>query len=240
VKAGIKKYAQLARSARQDVLVVLPEPGETVVYAKPHPVLLPDGTPWDGSKDLTIGGVTFEGQRVKATTTVNLRRREWGSVASRETGPIIPAGTEVELLGWVAGELVDGISEWWIGTSGSRLWAGGFDVEPKQIASYGERPEAVPGLVLVNGRAYYPLQDEQIGEIGRKITVKQPGNLRKWAGTGTDPVGTVHPGEERVFKYWTVGEPVTLFDGSEEPIWYAEDVHTGARMWAGLSDERPD
>ena len=72
----------------------------------------------------TIGGVTFEAQRVKAKTTVNLRRREWGSVGSRETGPIIPAGTEVELLGWVAGELVDGISEWWIGTSGSRAVGG--------------------------------------------------------------------------------------------------------------------
>lgn len=242
VKAGIKRYYQLARDARNGQSVEVPTPGATsAVYATPSLPMYDDGTPWDGERDITVGATKFEAQRVKAKTTVNLRRRQWGSTQSLDTGPAIPAGTEVELLGWVAGELVDGVSEWWVGTSGSRLWAGGIDATPKTDPDYGKLPEIMMGVYPVNGRLYYPLVDEETGALGRTITIKRDGNLRKWADTASESVGTVKAGEDRVFRYWTRGEAIPLYDGGpDEQIWYAEDLHTGARMWAGLSDERPD
>lgn len=237
VKAKIAAYATAAAQARAGGVTV-PPPS---VYADPVPPLV-DGQPWDGHADVTINGVVFEAQKLTAATTAALNRRQWASTQSQLTGAVIPAGTDVDLLGWVAGELVDGISEWWIDTAGNRLWAGGIDATPKTVPDYGELPEAVPGMVLVNGRTYYPMHAEDgSGAIGRTITVRRDGTLHKWAGTDSEVVGTVKAGDDRVFRYWTRGEGLPLYDGGpSEIIWYAEDVYSGARMWSGLSDERPD
>lgn len=250
VKAGIKRYWKLARAARNGESATVPDgPGAgagekpSVVFATPVMPRYPDGTPWDGAQDMVENGVKFEAQAMTVKTTVNLRRRQWASTESLDTGPVIPAGTELKVLGWVAGELVDGISEWWIGDTGSRLWAGGIDADPKVDPDYGKQPEEPTGIHNINGRLYYPLHDDD-GELGREFTVQRSGNLRKWADTDSAIVGTVEPGERRTFRYWTRGEAVqlTLPDGSRAPenIWFAEDLHTGARMWAGLSEERPD
>lgn len=251
VKAGIKRYWQLARDARNGKRVPVPDgpgagPGKdpSAVYAKPIMPRYPDGKRWDGLEDMVENGVKFEAQKMTVKTTVNLRRRQFASTESLDTGPVIPAGTEINVLGWVAGEMVSGISEWWIGDSGSRLWAGGIDAEPKVDPDYGLQPEKSAGMVNVNGRLYYPLIDEETGELGREMTIRRPGNLRKWADTSSPIVGSVKEGERKRFRYWTRGTSVklTMPDGAivDEPIWYAEDVYTGARMWAGLTTERPD
>lgn len=252
VKAGIKRYAALAAAARAGKAVAVPAPdagaGEapTAAFAAPVMPRYPDGTAWDGREDMVENGVKFEAQRLTATTTVNLRRRQWASTESLDTGPVIPAGTEVALLGWVAGELVDGISEWWIGDSGSRLWAGGFDVAPKADPEYGKAPEKAPGMRVVNGRMYYPLVDELTGDPGRTITIKRPGNLRRWADVDSPVTGEVAPGQDVVCGWWTRGSTVglTMPDGLivDESIWYVVglDLDGGNRFWAGLTEERPD
>lgn len=244
VKIGIRRYWNLARQARNGETVPVPTPDDgSAVYAKPVMPRYPDGSPWDGMEDMVENGTKFEAQRMTVKTTVNLRRRQWANTQSLDTGPVIPKGTEVEVLGWVAGELVNGIGEWWIGSSGSRLWAGGIDAEPKVDPDYGQLPEGSRGVFPVNGRLYYPLHDDH-GELGRVIRIARSGNVRKWADTSSPVIGTVERGEDRVFRYWTRGTPVglTLPGGTviDEPIWFAEDLHGGARMWAGLSDERPD
>lgn len=234
-------YWKLARAAREGR-----QPATPGIYALPQPPIV-DGVRWDGKRDTTINGVKFEAQRATARTTVVLNQRQWGSTESLLTGPAHPAGTEVELLGWVKGELVDGISEWWVDVDGHRLWAGGIDLEPKEDPDWAEVPAEMPaGTVVVNGRVYLPLVDEDTGELGRKIDIIRDGELRKWAETGehSPVVGAVEAGTERIFKYWTRGEALDLelADGQvvKELIWFAEDVHGGARMWSGLSRERPD
>lgn len=240
VKAKIREYWSMAREARLGGGEYVPTPPISR-YAPQMPVTLPDGTRWDGTKNVTINGQLFVAQKGKAKTIVDLRRRQWASTQSLDVGPVLPVDTEFEVLGWVAGELVDGISEWWVTPGGTRLWGGGVDLTPVNIPDYGKEPEHVPGMQIVNGRIYYPLNHEETGIQGRPITVKQPGNLRRWADTDSEIVGTVKPGDELVFRYWTRGEEVPLYQGGPmEMIWYSEDLHTGARMWAGLSDERPD
>lgn len=247
-------YYNLARAAREGTVDIIVNPA----YATPVPVVDPStNLPWDGSADVVINGHTYEGQRTTAKTTGVLNKRQWAGTESQLTGDAYAAGATVELLGWVKGELVDGISEWWVDTAGNRLWAGGIDAEPKQVPDWSELPsELPPGMTGVNGHAYYPLYPDDLTDeevealdgapppLGRKITVRQDGELHKWANPESDVVGAVTAGEERVFRYWTRGEPIahTAPDGSayEEVIWYAEDLHTGARMWSGLSDERPD
>ncbi len=223
-----------------------PVPSE---YADPVLPILSDGTAWDGTVDVTINGSKYEAQRITARTTTTLNRRQWAGVESLLTGPALPENTEREMLGWVKGELVNGISEWWIDTDGNRLWAGGIDATPKVDPNWQDVPtELPPGLVGVNGRVYYPLfydgdDPAQQQRIGRTITVHRNGDLYRWADTASDVVGAVTEGDARTFRYWTRGEALPLVDkdGNEylENIWYAENVADGARMWSGLSEERP-
>lgn len=240
VKKKIKAYWSLAREARAGGEYEIPTP-PSIKYAPQMPVTLPDGTLWDGEEDVTINGQKFVAQKGKVKLMASMRRRQWASTQSLDVGPVLPVDTEIDVLGWVAGEIVEGVSEWWVTPGGTRIWSGGIDVEPVDVPDYGQQPENVPGMQIVNGRIYYPLYDETTGEQGRKITVRQPGNLRKWADANSEIVGTVSPGDELTFRYWTRGEEVPLYQGGPlEMIWYSEDLHTGARMWSGLSDERPD
>jgi len=265
VRAKILAYARAARAYRNGQPVTdIPATTYPQTYVPIDPAT---GKAWDGSADVEVNGVKFEAQRTTAKTLGVLNQRQWASTESLPVAEALAEGTSVELLGWVAGELVDGISEWWITADGARLWAGGIDVQPKVDPDYGQQPEPptggvdlpAQGPVPVNGRLYYPLFDEaseEAGEpvLGRKITVERPGNLYKWADTTTPIVGTVTPAAagqppvEHVFRYWTRGEelPLTMKNVAGEtvtvgePIWYAEDLYTGARMWSGLSTERPD
>lgn len=241
--AKIKSYWQMSRTARLGGTVVEPP---ITTYAKAMPPMV-DGKVWDGLSDVVLNNVKFEAQKMTAKTLSVLNKRQFAGTDSLLTGPAYAEGVDVDLLGWVAGEMVDGISEWAIDTDGNRLWAGGLDFEPKVDPEFGEAPEDAPGLIPINGRIYYPLMDEETGALGRYIDIFRDGELRRWA--STDPVqspvtGVVTAGTKKLFRYWTRGEelPLTFKDGTEatESIWYAEDLHAGNRMWSGLSSERPD
>ena len=249
----IARYARLAAAARAGTTI---DPSENPdnVYADPRPLRLEDGTLWDGKEDAVVNGTKYEAQRATVKTAVELRRRQWAITDAMQTGPPLPAGTEVEVLGWVAGELVGQIGEWAVDAEGNRLWVGGLEgYEPKTDPDYGADPELPPGAELVNGRLYYPLYPDDLTkeewealdgnppELGRRITVARDGNLRRWADSSTEATGEVSAGEERIFKYYTRGEALPLWEGGpEERIWFTEELHAGSRMWAGLSKERPD
>ena len=227
----------------------MPEIPETPAYAE-RSVPMVDGKAWDGKADVTINGVKFEAQKLTATVTATLNQRQWASTESLLVGPALPVGTSVDLLGWVAGELVDGISEWWIATDGTRLWAGGIDAEPKTDPDYGQEPEAHPGLAVVNGRTYYVLNHEQTGEQGREITIYRDGDLHRWADDTSAVTGSLKAGETVTCGWWTRGTelPLDTVDSNgnavtvPESIWYivGNDLDAGNRFWSGLSTERPD
>lgn len=215
----------------------VPGPDPAPAYA---PGILPrrdDGSIWDGTDVLVANGVTFYPQKLTTTTTVALRRRQWGNTDSLETGPVVPAGGSVDLLGWVAGELVDGISEWWIGSGGSRLWAGGIAATPAQVPDYGEHPDDGPGVALINGRLYYPLVDPETGTQGRKLIVTGPTTVRRWADVDSAAEGERKAGDEVTAYWWALGSEVR-----SEPVWYVlqeSAVAPGGRVWAGDTDDRP-
>jgi hypothetical protein len=248
VLAKIISYAKAARAFRlgQPVIEV---PG-TVYAPKSLPIDPATGKTWDGSADITVNGVKFEAQKLTAKATGDLNQRQWASTESLTTGPVVPAGTSLDLLGWVAGELVDGISEWWVRADGARLWAGGIDAEPKVDPDYGQEPEAHPGLQVVNGRTYYVLNHEQTGEQGREITIYRDGDLHRWADIDSAVTGAVKAGDTVTCGWWTRGSELPLdvkgYDGTtqtvQEGIWYivGNDLDAGNRFWAGLSTERPD
>lgn len=237
----IIKAARAARAYRNGVNVAGADP----TFVTPSPPIVA-GAIWDGSQDAIINGVKFEAQKAEGTViTDGLNARQWASAESLLTGTGYQKDQTVPLLGWVAGQLVDGVSEWWIDEDGSRLWAGGIDIEPKTDPVYGQIPEHAPGQKSVNGRVYYPLQDEDTGAIGRTLTIRQPGTLRRWATTESEAVGSIEPGtseqpNDLVFDYWTRGEDI-----AGESIWVVQHVdgdvlHSGPRMWIGLTDERPN
>lgn len=221
------------------------ETTKPTVYATPSlPVV--NGKTWDGTADMLVGTTRFEAQKtsgvlVKSATNT----RQYASSESLLTGPGYKQGDRIDLLGWVKGQLVNGVSEWAVDTKGNRVWCGNLEFTPKTDPDWAELPgETGPGVKSVNGRLYYPLLDETTGELGREMDINRPGNLWQWAGVGSAIVGSVKAGEVRRFKYWTKGDAVelTMADGTIalENIWYAEDLMTGARMWAGLTEERPN
>jgi hypothetical protein len=245
VHAKVQSYRRAAAAFRAGTPIEVPG----TVYA-PKSLPMVDGKAWDGKADLTINGVKFEAQKITAKTTGALNQRQWASTESLTTGPMLDAGTSVDLLGWVAGELVDGVSEWWVRADGARLWAGGIDAEPKVDPDYGQEPEAHPGLAVVNGRTYYVLNHEQTSAQGREITIHRDGDLHRWADAASAVTGAVKEGDTVICGWWTRGTELPLeltnYDGAtvtvQEPIWYIQgnDLDAGNRFWSGLSTERPD
>lgn len=237
VKAGIKRYWLAAQAARTGKVV--PAPGPTLV--KPQPIMV-NGVAWDGHGDAVVNGVKFEAQKGRVTVTADsLNGRQWASTDSAFTIEGKRKGDGIDVLGWVKGQTVEGIDDWWVGTDGTRFWAGGIAEERKTTPVAVTMPDKPHGgkQQIVNGTVYYPFGD---GE-DHVVEVKTAGNVRRWAGTGEgSPVmETVKVGDIKGVAYWCIGEDI-----EGEKVWYVLDngqadvIHTGHRMWAGLTDERPD
>lgn len=238
VKSKIKAYTRMSAQARAQgggPVDVDPAPA----YALPAPVII-DGKKWDGSQSGQMNDVKFVAD--KRTVTVNVRAlnaRQYAGTASALTGPARQQGDKINVLGWAGGELVDDEPRWWIAEDYSRYWVGGTAEEPREWTDHSGDEELQPGVRLVNGRAYYPFVDDD-GKLGRKMFVTGPANLRKWAGTGSEIVGSKREGEEITVLYWTVGEQV-----ADEKIWFvidggeADPLFSGGRIWAGLTTDRP-
>lgn len=93
-------------------------PGGDGIFVSPSPP-----PPFDGQPK-TINGIEFHPFKKQVTST-GVNRRLWATTTAPLTGPMIPAGTPIDVLYWVEGEMVEGNNIWLIGDSGSRIWSGG-------------------------------------------------------------------------------------------------------------------
>lgn len=234
-----------------------PIPGHDLIRA-PWPVQNPDGSVWKGDKDITINGILFHAEpRTVTAAAGGVNRRQWASSTANLTGTAIAAGETVRVLGWVEGEDVAGERRWWVGDSGSRVWAGGTVEKPKATApvpvtpddgvsqpDQGNNRNAIP--VVLNGNTYYPVDGRDTdGKIRRPVRTKVAANVRLWAAThaGSPVVETLPPGATFNVTHWVRGEAVdipNLTDEVNRDIWYVlehefgDGVRKGGRIWSGL------
>lgn len=90
-----------------------------IADAEPQPVT---PTVFDGSKDMVINGITFHADKRSVRVSENTNVRKYADTSS----PIVrtvPANSTENVLGWIAGEEVEGIDKWWI-TRDGRMWSG--------------------------------------------------------------------------------------------------------------------
>lgn len=87
--------------------------------------------PWDGTKNVTVGGLTYTAARGTVTVDVedglNVRA---GATTSDAVLRTVPKGTVLKVLGSVEGENVAGEASWWITETYERAWAGGTKEKP--------------------------------------------------------------------------------------------------------------
>lgn len=78
---------------------------------------------FDGSKDVTINGVVHHADKRSVTVTANTNVRRWADTDA-EIMRTVAAGKSEQVLGWLDGEAVDGVTKWWITHDGYRMWSG--------------------------------------------------------------------------------------------------------------------
>lgn len=231
------------------------------------PVRLDDGTVWDGVHDVIVTSGAqpvkfFADTRTVTVTAAVLNSRQWASTAANLTRHAKENGEAIDVLGAVEGEVVSDEGRWWVDALGNRYWSGGTaekpdmtwnspehpgDPEPPDdephLPDYGNHVGKVPQVV--NGTLYYEFWDDEDPAPGHVKTAIDSGNLRKWAGVG-EAVGTVQEGDAVRVTHYVYGEPVEYDGGGMENMWYIVDpgdgrdpILHGARVWAGLFNERP-
>jgi hypothetical protein len=203
--------------------------------------LIANGEKWNGLKDVTVNGVEFKADKRSVTVDADvLNGRQWASTVSRRTNTPKTKGQTISVLGWANGEDIDGELRWWIAADGTRYWVGGTAQKPSATAvvtAPADKSEDDTEPVVINGVVFYPLGPD--GK-GREITIQANGNVREWASTDSNIIGSVKKGDKVFCDYWTGGEEV-----SGENIWYAvadkdpNNIGSG-RLWAGLAVERPN
>lgn len=246
---------QLKAAIRGDAIV---PPSDHEVIREPWPVVLEDGTRWDGTRDVVINNARFEADKRQVTVDVDvLNARQWASTVSNLTPYAKTKGEKIDALGWVLGEEVDGEARWWVDVKGNRYWAGGTVETPVKDApvivvpgdnndmpDYGNERTFIP--VISGGTVYYPFQRKGEERYRLFTVLDGPANLRTWASTQSDVRGQVADGATIKLSHYCVGEELTRADGAKESLWGVIDngssnpVYSAPRIWMGLLDERPD
>lgn len=223
-----KQYATAARKASTGVPVDPEAPNPTTGHGIPG---------FDGTKNVTIRGVTYYAQKGKVTLGSSTNVREWANTDA----PIIrtaPAG-DLQILGWVQGEKVDGIDKWWI-TDDGRVWSGTTEGEPQvPTPPIPVEPNIVTGKNIYNGRVFY-----SAGPIatGRPVKVARAGNAYKYADIKAGGAVPVKAGDEFVSRLWCFGDEVEgestwwLIGTGNEKNPYEECL----RLPAAYTTERPE
>ena len=237
------------------------------VYATKSPVKADDGTLWDGTADLTIGGATFRAEKrtVKAVAGVTFR-----SHATRKAGltrDTMEAGKGFAVLGWVNGEEIDGERRWWITKNYSRVHVSGTvqkpavevppvpdeDNEPQQPD---EHPDLIEyGPEIINGRAYYRVglfvteaadesEDPELKEAEsiKVIVTEDEADARRTVKLSAPVHSTYKRGDELTVTHFVIGDKV---DGEE--VWWVvqpqdaskNPLRHGLRVPAAYTNIRP-
>jgi hypothetical protein len=220
--------------------------GADVPPPPPDPLLPLPVVGFDGTKDMVVNNSLWHAQKQTVTARSGGDKRQW---AGTQSGVIssFSRGDTIPVLGWVFGEEVSGEKRWWLAADWTRIWVGFTAEEPNlprivlPVLPNGEpddRPD-VPDFpnapTVINGHAFYPMGEGN----GRKIKLLNDANLRKYADTSSEIVGSVNQNEEVVVYYWVKGEEI-----DNEYVWYilkseTDDPFAGPRLWSGATNSRP-
>lgn len=229
-------------------------------YAKPAPVVDADGKEWDGTKDLVVGTAKFRADKRAVKTQYRSNFRVRATRKAAETRAPMEANKKFSVLGWTNGEEINGERRWWITEHFSRVHVSATyekpnaeqlplpedpeDNEPQPE----EKPELVPGMTIVNGRAYYSVEDLLSGETDegavtiktQKLIITKDVDARRTVSTKAPVRGHFNKGDEVEATHFLVGEEV---DG--ESIWWVlatdegDSLHKGLRVPASATNVRP-
>jgi len=206
--------------------------------ATPQPILV-NGQPWDGSRTVTVNGITFVAQRGTVTVEKDeLRPHKWASKESPVTGAPRKRGETIPVLGWVHGERVGTEDRWWVATDFSRYWAGGTVEKPSEAQSPVPPAEGDTSSSTEAPRTRFGLVHYRAAPDGkgRMITVIKQAVVRKVPLLGTDVVANVNPGDKLLAIEWTRSAEV-----KDEDIWWRVAFPDGSTgyLWAAATDARP-
>lgn len=195
-------------------------------YSAPQPIMV-DGKKWDGTKDVTVGDVTFYGDIKEVTVGAKgAVCRQWATDDALKTRSDLKKGTTFNALGWVHGEKIDGESRWWVTKNWSRIHVGQTVTKPTEKKPR-KKPEN-PYDREVDGVRFFA--------TGKPVRVKvgdRPANVYASPTTTAKVKHTLKAGETFTAVYWVYGEGI---DG--ENRWWVTVGNN--RVHVGKTVQKPD
>lgn len=179
--------------------------GGTVSYAQPRPVVLADGSRWDGTKDVVSNGLAFHGdvKAVKASKT-GANFRQWASREAALTRGVSGPGEGFGVIGWVRGETVNKEDRWWITKTGSRVHVLDTVERPSEPPVTPPEADENPYDKVVNGIRFHAVG---VGGKAKDVVVAKDGvPVHKYASATSDEVRSpLKKGEKISAQFWVEG-----------------------------------
>lgn len=179
--------------------------GGTVSYAQPRPVVLADGSRWDGTKDVVSNGLAFHGdvKAVKASKA-GANFRQWASREAALTRGVSGPGEGFGVLGWVRGETVNKEDRWWITKTGSRVHVLDTVERPSEPPLTPPEADENPYDKVVNGIRFHAVG---VGGKAKDVVVAKDGvPVHKYASATSDEVrAPLKKGEKISAQFWVEG-----------------------------------
>lgn len=179
--------------------------GGTVSYAQPRPVVLADGSRWDGTKDVVSNGLSFHGdvKAVKASKA-GANFRQWASREAALTRGVSGPGEGFGVLGWVRGETVNKEDRWWITKTGSRVHVLDTVERPSEPPLTPPEADENPYDKVVNGIRFHAVG---VGGKAKDVVVAKDGvPVHKYASATSDEVrAPLKKGEKISAQFWVEG-----------------------------------
>lgn len=205
--------------------------GGNVSYVQPRPVVLADGTRWDGLKDATVSGLVFHAdlKAVKAVKT-GANFRQWASRDAALTRGISTAGEEFGVLGWVRGETVAKEDRWWITKTGSRVHVLDTVERPTELPQKVE-PDENPYDRVINGVRFHAVSAD--GKPREVVVAANEVPVHKYANaTSAEVRAPLKKGEKISAQFWVEGG---LYNNDRR--WWVTTF--GSRVPVGGTVEKP-
>jgi len=213
-------------------------------YAKPVPVLDAEGNKWDGTKDLVVGKATFRADKRSVKTQYRSNFRKYATRKAAETRAPMEAEKGFSVLGWVNGEEINGERRWWITANYSRIHVSATHQKPNEpqlplpeepednTPQPEEKPDVVDGVTIINGRAYYSVEDllsgkgpngEDVIVPSQTLVITKDVDARRSVSVKSPARGSFKKGDEVKATHFVVGDEV---DG--ESLWWVLETDDGS------------
>jgi hypothetical protein len=199
--------------------------GGTVTYAQPRPIVLADGTRWDGTKDVVVNGLTFHGD-IKTVKSIQAGAnfRQWASRDAALTRGVAAAGEVFGVIGWVRGESVANENRWWLTKSGSRVHVLDTVERPTAPVPPPAEPDENPYDKVVNGVRFNAVSKD--GKPRDIVIAKDGTPVHKYATPTSEQLrAPLKKGDKISAQFWVEGRDyqgdrrwwVTVY-GSRVPV----------------------